>query len=435
MRQLLYSIFKLKENNTNISRELLAGLTTFLTMAYIIFVNPAILSTTGMDAGAVYIATCLVTIIGSTLVAFMANYPIAVAPGMAVNIFFTYTVVQGLGYPWSLALGMVFISGVAFFVITLTKARVWIIESMPENINIAIAVGLGMFIALIALENAGIIIKSKDKTLLAMGDIRSWHSGLFFLGFFIIVVLDYIRIHGAMIISILIITLISLISGLAQYHGIFAMPPNISPTLFAADIQKAFHWQFLPIIFTFLLVVFFDSTGTLVGILRQSLFRQDAQRPRRISRALIAESVATVSGSLLGTASTSPYIESAAGIEAGGRTGLTALTVAFLFFAALFLSPLAMAIPTYAVAPALLYVGVLMMKNITMFSIEDPTDFIPCILITMMIPFTFSIADGLGIGIISYVALKLFTGKMKQLNPMLIFITLVFLIYFSFMLH
>jgi adenine/guanine/hypoxanthine permease len=213
------------------------------------------------------------------------------------------------------------------------------------------------------------------------------------------------------------------------------MPPSISPTLFAAEIQKACHYQYLPIIFTFLLVVFFDSTGTLVGILRQSLFRQDEQRPRRISRALIAESAATISGSLLGTASTSPYIESAAGIEAGGRTGLTAFTVALLFFAALFLSPLAMAIPGYAVAPALLYVGILMMKNIVMFSIDDPTDFIPCILITMMIPFTFSIANGLGIGIIAYVALKLFTGKVKQLNAMLIFITLIFLVYFTFMLH
>ena len=435
MQQLLYRKFKLTENRTTISRELLAGLTTFLTMAYIIFVNPAILSTTGMDAGAVYVATCLVTIIGSVLVAFMANYPIAVAPGMAVNIFFTYTVVQGLGYSWPLALGMVFISGVAFFLITLTKARVWIIESMPENINLAIAAGLGMFIALIALENSGLIIKAPGKTLLTMGDLRSWQSSLFFLGFFIIAVLDYFRIHGAMIISILAITIISLVTGLAQFHGVFALPPSLGPTLLAMNVQEAFQYKYLPIIFTFLLVVFFDSTGTLVGILRQSLFRQDEQRPRRISRALIAESVATVSGAVLGTASTSPYIESAAGIEAGGRTGLTALTVGVLFFAALFLSPLAMAIPSYAVAPALLYVGILMMKNIVLFKVEDPTDFIPCLLITMMIPLTFSIADGLGIGVIAYVVLKLFTGKAKQLNAMLYFITLVFLAYFAFMLR
>ncbi|HVV68293.1 MAG TPA: NCS2 family permease [Gammaproteobacteria bacterium] len=435
MQQVLNRLFKLTENKTTINRELVAGLTTFLTMSYIIFVNPAILSTTGMNAGAVYVATCLVTIIGSVLVAFLANYPIAVAPGMAVNIFFAYTVVQSLGYSWQLALGMVFISGVIFFLITLTKARLWVIESMPENINLAIAVGLGMFIAIIALENAGIVIKPSGKALLTMGDVRSWQSLLFFIGFLIIVVLDYFRVHGAMIISILLITLVSLVSGLAKFHGVFALPPSLAPTLLAVNIQEALHYKYLPIIFTFFLVVFFDSTGTLMGILRQSLFRQDEQRSQRISRALIAESGATICGSLLGTASTSPYIESAAGIEAGGRTGLTALTIGVLFFVALFLSPLAMAIPSYAVAPALLYVGILMMKNVVLFRVDDPTDFIPCILIAIMIPFTFSIADGLGIGIIVYVVLKLFTGKVKALNPMLYFITLVFLAYFAFMLR
>jgi len=438
MQQLLYRIFKLEENKTNIRRELLAGLTTFLTMTYIIFVNPAILSVAGMDAGAVYVATCLVTIIGTVLTAFMANYPIAVAPGMAVNIFFTYTVVQGLNYPWQLALGMVFISGVAFFLITLTKARVWIIESMPENINLAIAVGLGIFIALIALDNVGILTKPQGKSLLAIGNIRSWQSILFFFGFFIIIALDYMRVRGAMIISILMITLISLLLHLTQFHGVFDFPPSISPTFLAIDLQGTLHnslYQSLTIIFTFFLVVFFDSTGTLVGLLRQSLFRQDEQRPRRISRALIAESVATISGSLLGTASTSPYLESAAGIEAGGRTGLTALTVGLLFFVALFLSPLAKAIPNSAVASALLYVGILMMKNIRFFRFEDLTDFIPCILISIMIPFTFSIANGLGIGIIAYVALKLLTGKAKQLNAMLFFISLLFLVYFAFKLR
>lgn len=435
MKYIFDRIFKLSENNTTISREVLAGLTTFLTMSYIIFVNPLILGGAGMDIHAVYVATCLVTILGSVLVGFMSNYPIAVAPGIAVNVFFTYTVVQGLGYPWQIALGMVFISGVIFFLITMTKVRLWIVESMPENINLAIAVGLGMFIAMIALENAGIIIKGQGKTLLTIGQIKSWQGLLFFLGFFIIVVLDYFRVYGAMVISIVMITIISLIFGMTEYHGIFSLPPSIGPTFLSLDIKEALQYKYFPIIFTFLLVVFFDSTGTLVGLLQQSFFRKSEQRTKRISRALLGESISTVSGSLLGTASTSPYIESAAGIEAGGRTGLTSITVAALFFVALFLSPLIMSIPNYAVGPALLYVGILMMKNIIKFNAEDPTDFIPCILIAVMIPFTFSIVAGLGLGVIVYVFSKLFTGRFHQLNTMLFFITAVFLVYFVFMVY
>jgi AGZA family xanthine/uracil permease-like MFS transporter len=306
---------------------------------------------------------------------------------------------------------------------------------MPECINLAIAVGLGMFIALIALQNAGIVVKPAGKALLVMGDIRTWPGLLFFAGFFIIAILDYFRVHGAMIIAILLITVVSLLLGVSHFHGVFSLPPSVTPTLLAADIQEAWHYKYIPVIFTFFLVVFFDSTGTLLGLLRQSLFRQDEQRSLRISRALIGESIGTTAGALLGTSSTSPYIESAAGIEAGGRTGLVSLTVGVLFFIALFLSPLAKAIPSFAVAPALLYVGILMMKNMVHLRLEDPTDFIPSILIIIMIPFTLSIVDGLGLGVIMYVGLKLCTGRIKQLNPMLGFITVVFLLYFAFMLR
>ncbi len=435
MQRFITQLFKLSENKTTISRECLAGLTTFLTMSYIIFVNPLILGASGMDKGAVYVATCLVIIIASVLLGLIANYPIAIAPAMGIVSFFAYTVVLGSGYSWQQALGMVFISGVIFFIITLTKARMWIVESMPEHINLAITVGLGMFIALIALENAEIIIKPSGKTLLAIGHLGSGPSILFFLGFFIIVALDHFRIHGGLIISIFIITLISLLLGMSQFHGFFSLPPSIAPTFLALDLKGALQYQSLPIIFTFLLAAFFDSTGALVGLLRHSLFRQDPRRVQRTSRALMAESIGTISGSLLGTAPTSPYMESAAGIEAGGRTGLVAIVVALLFLLVLFLSPLAMSIPAYAVAPALFYVGILMMRNITLFNVQDLTDFIPCILIVVMIPFSFSIADGIGMGIIAYVILKSITGKRKELNLMLLFIAAIFLGYFIFLLH
>ncbi len=429
---IIEQLFKLKENQTTPSREILAGITTFLTMSYIIFVNPAILNDAGMNFGAVYVATCLVTLLSCFLVSVMANYPVVVAPGMALNIFFTYSVVNGLGYPWQSALGIVFISGVIFFILAVTKVRVWIIESMPENINIAIAVGLGMFIAMIALENGGIIVKSTGKNLLNLGHITSLTSILFFVGFAIIAILDHLRVHGAIIISIITVTILSLILGLSHYYGFFALPPSIKPTFLAADIKDIFHYQYIPIIFSFLLLAFFDATGTMIGLLQNPFFKNDPKFTKRISRTLVADSLGTISGSLLGTSSTSPYLESAAGIEAGGRTGLTPFTVSMLFLIVLFLSPLAKAVPSFAVAPALLYVGLLMMKNIVLFDIKDATEFIPCIMTALMIPMTFSIADGIGIGTITYVVLKLSTGKHKALNPVLYSLAIIFLIYFAF---
>lgn len=435
LRAKLYSIFKLAENKTTIPQEILAGLATFLTMSYIIFLNPIILGSSGMDPKSVYVATCLVTIIGTTLVGLMSNYPMAIAPAVPVNIFFTYTVVHSMGYPWQLALGIVFLAGLACLAITLTKVRLWVVESMPEMISFAIAVGLGFFIALIALHNAGIVIKAPGNGLIALGKIASLESLLFFLGFITIIVLDYFRVHGAIIISILLISGISLLLGTSPFYGFFALPPSLDGTLMAADISGALRLDYVPLIFTFLLMIFFDSTGTLLGVLRQSLFHDNRDRPQRISRALVAESVATISGSMIGTVSTSPYIESAAGVEAGGRTGLTALTVSVCFILALFLSPLAHSVPAYAVAPALLYVGVLMIKNITHIRSEDPTDLIPCLLIVLMIPFTFSIVDGLGIGILTYVLLKILTRKIHQLNWILCLTALMFLVYFGFLLH
>lgn len=435
MKQFIYRQFRLAENQTSIGQELMAGLTTFLTMSYIIFVNPAILSSAGMDMGAVYVATCLVTIFSCTLSGFFSNYPIVIAPAMALNVFFTYTVVQSVGLSWQNALGVVFLAGIIFFLLALTKIRQWIIELMPEALNVGIAAGVGFFIVLIGLQNGGVIVKPPGNSLISVGDITALPTLLFFLGFFIISTLDYFKIRGAIIISILCITLLSLCSGKSHLHGVFSLPPSIKPTFLALDVRHVFKWENFPLLFAFILVGFFDATGTMLGVLRQPLFRKDPQRSRRLSRALIADSLGSIAGSLLGTASTSTYIESAAGIEAGGSTGLTAITTAVLFILALFISPLAHSVPTFAVAPALIYVGLLMLRNIANLQVDNATEFIPAIIIVIMIPFTFSIANGLGMGIISYVLLKVLTGKVKELNAMLWGLAIIFLIFFAYRIH
>lgn len=435
MKNFINRHFKIIENQTTISQELAAGLTTFLTMSYIIFVNPAILHAAGMDLGAVYVATCLITMIGCLLMGFMANYPIAVAPAMGLNVFFTYTVVQTLGYSWQEALSTVFVAGIIFLLLAVTPVRRWVIELMPESLNAGTAVGIGLFITLIALQNGGIITKPASNALLSIGNLTASSSLLFFLGFFIIAALDFFKIRGAIIISILSITLVSLLLGKTHYYGVFSLPPSIRPTFLSIHISDVFRFENLSVLFAFILVGFFDATGTLIGVLRQPLFRQDPQRSRRLSRALIADSLGTVGGSLLGTASTSAYIESAAGIEAGGRTGLTAITISGLFLLLLFISPLAQTVPTFAVAPALAYVGFLMLRNVALLPANDPIEFISAMIIVIMIPFTFSIADGLGLGIISYVVLKLATGKLKHLNAMLWALAIIFCVYFTYRLH
>lgn len=435
MKHFILGQFKLYQNQTSFSQELTAGLTTFLTMAYIIFVNPAILGASGMDTGAVYVATCLVTILSCCLSGFLSNYPISIAPAMSLNVFFTYTVVQSMGLPWQSALGIVFLAGIIFLILALTQIRQWIIELMPEALNVGTAAGIGLFIILIGLQNGSVIIKPEGATLIGVGNLTSPACLLFFLGFFIIATFDYFKIRGAIIIAILSVTLLSLLLGQSHYHGIFSIPPSMKPTFLAVDLKHVFKWDNLPILFAFLLVGFFDATGTMVGVLRQPLFRKDPYRLKRLSRALIADSLGTISGSLFGTASTSIYIESAAGIEAGGRTGLTAVTTAVLFIFALFISPLAQSVPAFAVAPALIYVGLLMLRNIAHLQVDNPIEFISAIIIVIMVPFTFSIANGLGMGIICYVVLKILTGKIKELNPMLWGLALIFVFYFAYRIH
>ena len=349
---MLEKLFRLREHDTTVRTELVAGLTTFLTMSYIIFVNPNILSSTGMDHGAVFVATCLAAAIGTLIMALVANWPIGMAPGMGLNAFFAFAVVKGMGYSWEQALGAVFISGAIFVVLTLTGIRAWLIKGIPSSLRSAIAAGIGLFLAIIALSSANIITAS-PATKVTLGDLRTHEPLLALLGFFIIAVLDALRVRGAILIGVLAITVLSMLLGYNQFHGVFSAPPSLSPTLFKLDIAGALNSGLFHVILVFVLVEIFDATGTLMGIAKRAgLVSQD--KPGRLGRALFSDSIAILAGSLLGTSSTTAFVESASGVQAGGRTGLTALVVAILFLAALFISPLAGSVPAYATAPALI---------------------------------------------------------------------------------
>lgn len=407
--------------------ELLAGATTFLTMAYIAFVNPAILHDAGMDQGAVFTATCLVTAFACALTGLFANTPIGVAPGMALNIYFSYSVVQGLGIDWQHALAMVFVSGTLFFLISLTRLRRLLIEAIPHNLQIAILIGISLLIALIALQTNQLIV-SDSHTLMHLGDISRPQSLLFLLGFLLILTLDYYRIPAAIIIGILSISLLSLMLGLTHWKGIVAFPPSIQPTFLQLDFSGLTSIAALKATFAFFLIAVFDATGTLIGLLNQSVFRDHPGYSQRLSKSLTADAAASAVAGLLGSASTSPFIESAAGIQAGGRTGLTALVVAVGFLMMLFFSPLIHIIPNYAVGPALLYVACCMMRHLGDLKLTDITEAAPCMFTIMLIPFTSSIADGIGGGIVLYTLLKWFTRQ--EINPLLLILSPLFIVFF-----
>ena len=414
-------------DGTTLRTEILAGMTTFLTMVYIAFVNPSILHDAGMDQGAVFTATCLVTAFACALTGLMANTPIGVAPGMALNIYFSYSVVQGMGIDWQHALAMVFISGLLFLLVTLTGLRRLLIEAIPYNLQIAILIGISLLIALIALQTNQIVIDDPH-SLMRLGNLNHPEIGLFFLGFLLILALDYYRIPGAIIIGILIIAALSLMLGLTSWQGLVALPPSIEPTFLKLDFSGLTSVTALKAIFTFFLIAIFDATGTLIGLLNPTVFKQEEDYPKRLSYSLTADAAASSLAGLLGSASTSPYIESATGIEAGGRTGITALVIAAGFILMLFFFPLARMIPSFAVGPALLYVACCMMKHLTDMKLPDISETAPCMLTIMMIPFTGSIANGIGGGIILYSLLKLLT-RQKQ-SPLVIILSLVFVVFF-----
>ncbi|WP_436869717.1 NCS2 family permease [Acinetobacter courvalinii] len=413
---LLERLFKLSDNKTNFRTEVLAGVTTFLTMCYIIIVNPLILSETGMDHGAVFVATCLAAAIGCLVMGIIANYPIALAPGMGLNAYFTYSVCLGMGVPWQTALAAVFVSGIIFLAISFFKIREAIVNAIPMSLKFAIGGGIGLFLALVALKNSGIIV-ANQATLVGLGDITQPTVLLALFGFLLIVVLHQFKVRGAIIISILAVTAIATLMGLNEFKGVVGEIPSIAPTFMQMDFEGLFTASMVGVIFVFFIVDLFDSTGTLVGVSHRAGLLQDGKLPR-LKKALFADSTAIVAGAALGTSSTTPYIESASGVAAGGRTGLTAVVVAFLFVSCLFLAPLAQSVPGFATAPALLFIGVLMIQGITNIDWDDITEAVPAFLTIVFMPFAYSIADGIAMGFISYALVKLFTGKAKTVPYM-----------------
>ncbi|MBD3895150.1 NCS2 family permease [Halomonas sp. ML-15] len=432
MKRLLDNHFKLSENNTTIKTEVIAGITTFLTMAYIIFVNPSILSETGMDYGAVFVATCLAAAVGCLIMGLWANYPIAQAPGMGLNAFFTYGVVLGMGYTWEAALGAVFFSGFIFFLLSVFKIREWIINAIPLSLRLGIAAGIGLFLAMIALKNAGIVV-SDTATYVALGDLSEPAAIYALVGFFVITALAYLKVTGAVMIGILGVTVVAILFGHNEYGGLVSAPPSIAPTFMALDFAGALDIAMLSVIFAFLFVDLFDTSGTLIGVAhRGKLLDKDGKLPR-IGRAMMADSGASMAGAVMGTSTTTSYIESTAGIASGGRTGLTAVVVAGLFLVSLFFSPLAGSIPAYATAGALLYVAVLMAGSLAHADWEDVTEAAPVLIAALAMPLTFSIAEGIALGFVSYVAIKTLSGRFSDLNPAVIILALLFVLKFLFL--
>lgn len=439
------NFFKLRENGTDVRTELVAGLTTFLTMAYIIFVNPSILSEAGMDRGAVFVATCIAAALGSLIMGLWANWPIGMAPGMGLNAFFAYGIVLGLGYTWQQALGMVFISGAIFMILSLTGVRRWLIEGIPLSMRSAVAAGIGMFLGLIGLKNAGIVV-ANDATLVGLGDMTAAPALLAIAGIFIISALDALKVRGAILIGILVITVASMLIGINQFGGIFSAPPSLTPTFLQLDIVGALNKggtvsgaegaliTLIHVVLVLVLVEVFDATGTLVGVAKRAGLLGDGpvQHNKGMNRALMADSTAIVAGSLIGTSSTTAYVESAAGVAAGGRTGLTAVTIAVLFLLAMFFSPLAGSVPAYATAPALVFVAALMMREFAEVACDDITEAIPAVLTAIMMPFTYSIANGLAFGFISYAVIKLLTGRVRDVHPATWLVAILFVIRFAF---
>lgn len=416
-------LFRLQQHGTSVRTEVLAGLTTFLTMSYIVFVNPEILGSTGMDPGAVFVATCLAAALGSLVMALVANFPVGMAPGMGLNAFFAFTVVGAAGYPWQQALGAVFISGLVFLLLSLTGVRAWLVAGIPASLRSAIVAGIGLFLAIIALQKSGVIVANPD-TLVALGPMDTAAPLLALGGFLLIAVLEARGVRGAILLGILAVTGVALLLGEITFQGVVSLPPSLAPTFLQLDLPGLLHHDggapmamLLQVVLVFVLVEVFDATGVLYGVASRAGLMQLPDGRKRFGRALLADSSAILAGSLLGTSSTTAYAESASGVQAGGRTGLTALVVAAMFLLALLFSPLAAMVPGYATAPALLFVAGLMLRELVDVEWPDITESIPAALCTLAMPFTYSIANGLAFGFISYAVLKAGTGRWREVHP------------------
>mgnify|MGYP001169219563 CR=1 FL=1 len=426
MKLFLRNFFKFDENQTNFNREFVAGSTTFITMAYIIFVNPQLMSASGMDYGASFVGTCLAAALACFVMGLFANWPVGLAPGMGLNAFFTYTVVGEMGYSWQVALGAVFIAGLLFFLMSVTPMRKWMLESIPLNLKIAMGAGVGLFIGFIGLKSGGIIV-SNGATFVSMGDLTNPETLLAALGFLLIAALSVRNVPGAIIIGVLSVTLIALSLGLVEYKGVLAYPPDVSSTFLQLDIVGALDIAMVSVIASFLFVNLFDTAGTLLGVASRANLLDTAGEVKNLDKALKADSSSSIFGAFFGCAPVTSYVESSAGVEAGGRTGFTAVVVGVFFVVAIFFSPLASMVPAYATSGALIYVAILMLGGMEKLDWADASELLPALIIIVMIPLTFSIANGIALGFLSYIILKLASGQAKSISTGAWFLSVIFI--------
>ena len=427
--EFIESLFKLKDHKTSFKREVLAGLATFLTMAYIMVVNPAILSETGMDFDSVFVATILASFVACMLMGILANWPVALAPGMGLNAFFTYAVVFGMGFTWQQALAAVFCSGILFLLISISPLRAYLINAIPRSLKFGIGAGIGLFLAIIGLKNAGIVVDN-PATLVGLGDLKSASVFLALLTFTLMIALDKLKIPGAIVISILTTTVLGFIFGVAQFQGFASSIPSMSPTFMQLDFSSIGSSLFLIVIFTILFVDFFDTAGTLTSVANLSGKVDKDGNVENIQKAVFSDSIATIVGSIFGTSNTTSYIESGAGIKEGGKTGLVAVSVGIFFLLCLFLAPLAKSIPAYATGAALVFIATFFCKNLVNIDWDDISEYSPALLATFIMPLTYSISNGIALAFIVYVVAKLISGKMSDLNPAVLIIAGASLLHF-----
>ncbi|EII5840676.1 adenine permease AdeP [Salmonella enterica subsp. enterica serovar Kambole] len=424
---MLERVFKLREHGTTARTEEIAGFTTFLTMVYIVFVNPQILGVAGMDTSAVFVTTCLIAAFGSILMGLFANLPVALAPAMGLNAFFAFVVVQAMGLPWQVGMGAIFWGAVGLLLLTIFRVRYWMIANIPVSLRVGITSGIGLFIGMMGLKNAGVIVANPE-TLVSIGNLTSHSVLLGVLGFFIIAILASRNIHAAVLVSIIVTTLLGWMMGDVHYNGIVSAPPSVTSVVGHVDLAGSFNLGLAGVIFSFMLVNLFDSSGTLIGVTDKAGLADEKGKFPRMKQALFVDSISSVTGAFVGTSSVTAYIESSSGVSVGGRTGLTAVVVGILFLLVIFLSPLAGMVPPYAAAGALIYVGVLMTSSLARVNWQDLTESVPAFITAVMMPFSFSITEGIALGFISYCVMKIGTGRLRDLSPCVVIVALLFVL-------
>lgn len=428
---LLERVFKLRAHGTTARTEVIAGFTTFLTMVYIVFVNPQILGAAGMDTHAVFVTTCLIAAFGSILMGLFANLPVALAPAMGLNAFFAFVVVGAMGLSWQVGMGAIFWGAVGLLLLTIFRVRYWMIANIPLSLRVGITSGIGLFIGMMGLKNAGVIVANPE-TLVSIGNLTSHSTLLGALGFFIIAILASRNIHAAVLVSIIVTTLLGWMLGDVHYTGIVSAPPSVLSVVGQVDLAGSMNIGLAGVIFSFMLVNLFDSSGTLIGVTDKAGLTDEQGKFPRMKQALYVDSISSVTGSFIGTSSVTAYIESSSGVSIGGRTGLTAIVVGLLFLLVIFLSPLAGMVPPYAAAGALIYVGVLMTSSLSRVKWDDLTEAVPAFITAVMMPFSFSITEGIALGFISYCIMKIFTGRFKDLSLCVVVVALLFVLKIAF---